>query len=117
MPFLVKLSKVPDVRVILGVVTKNNEMDLNLAEEMATRILNEQRAERSKGSRKTIGGLQRTSNLNSEDFDLNDRTTDPDLTNFMEQPFSKAREEQNLRASAQEHKVRKRPSGNNVSSS
>ena len=65
-PLLVGLSRVPDVREVLGKVHADHNLDLSLAESMVTKILKE--AEQRQ--RKDAEGL------NSEDFDLNDRQSD-----------------------------------------
>lgn len=65
-PLLVGLSRVPDVREVLGKVHADHNLDLSLAESMVSKILKE--AEQRQ--RKDAEGL------NSEDFDLNDRQSD-----------------------------------------
>ena len=42
MPLLVGLSKVPDVRKVLGVVHKDHQLNLQLAEDMVAQLLKEE---------------------------------------------------------------------------
>ena len=70
-------------------------MDLTLAEETTNRILAEQRQKYLQKKRRNSGKMSisnlnnRPSNLNSEDFDLNDRSSGHDLISMMQQPFQK----------------------------
>jgi len=80
-PLLRNLARVEDVRSVLGSVHENHEMDLEKAERMAEQLRREYEL-RLSAKAKTKG--QRPSNLNSSDFDLNDRTSDMDLMKIMD---------------------------------
>lgn len=79
MPLLVGLSRVPDVRKVLSVCHKDHEMNLRLAEDMVAQLLKEQQQQRRSGAM----SAGRPSNLNSEDFDLNDRSSGQDVLSIM----------------------------------
>ena len=92
-PLLKNLSKVPDVRAVLGHTHENHKLDLEKAEKMAISIIREQQSlSDSHGAKSGTAGLNnRPLSLNTDDYDLNDRASEMDILRGSEHPFGPKR--------------------------